>query len=399
LELGDIPWISANPVNGTTTAGSADDVTVTFDSAGISLGVLRANLCINSNAPLSPTVQVPVILEVPPAPSLVLTKTVGLDPNVCATADNIIVPAGQGGTAVTYCYTVQNTGNITLTVQNLVDDQLGVLLGPDAPFEVAPGMSDFYTITTLITQTTVNLATWSAASATGFLADPAGDTFGTGPVQLDVTGLYAETDAGLLTLQMVFGGPISPPGTGNPDEVVGLIEIDRDNSSLTGLPFATALFCPAPPPVGVDYFIDISSYDSVGGTMVLFFIDEFTLIASPVGLVDATFASDGFTVEIPLSLLENWGPEEGIVDVAAVIGTPAEPTDCAPDGSALTSRLEVSDNDTATVTQDAPTGVAISDFNGSAPAAWLPIWLLLLTVLVMGIPAVFLRNSGNRQSK
>jgi hypothetical protein len=111
---------------------------VTFDSAGISLGVLRANLCINSNAPLSPTVQVPVILEVPPAPSLVLTKTVGLDPNVCATADNIIVPAGQGGTAVTYCYTVQNTGNITLTVQNLVDDQLGVLLGPDAPFEVAP---------------------------------------------------------------------------------------------------------------------------------------------------------------------------------------------------------------------------------------------------------------------
>jgi hypothetical protein len=328
-----------------------------------------------------------------------LTKTVGLDPNSCATTDNIIIPAGQGGTAVTYCFTVQNTGNITLSVQNLVDDHLGVLVGPDAPFDVAPGTSDFYTVTTTITQTTVNSATWTAASSSGAHLDPTGDTFGLGAVQHDITDFNATTEAGILTLQMAFDGSISPPGSGNPDDVIGLIEIDRDGSTLTGLPIVLPIFCPSPPAMGTEFLLDLSTYNPGAGTVALLFFDEFTLTGTQVGSVNIAFGSDSFTINIPLSMIDVYGPEEGIVNVGTVIGTVAEPTDCAPDGDVLTSRLEVSDSDTATVTQDAPTGVALSGIEGTTPVAWLPIWLMVLALAIMVVPVALLRFSGKRSSE
>ena len=50
-----------------------------------------------------------------------MTKTVGLDPSVCAATDEITVTKG---TKVTYCYQVENTGNITLTLHDLTDSAL-----------------------------------------------------------------------------------------------------------------------------------------------------------------------------------------------------------------------------------------------------------------------------------
>ena len=102
----------------------------------------------------------------PPAPAIVLTKTVGLDSATCATTDTINVPAGNGGTDVYYCYEVMNTGNITLSLHDLVDSELGTLL-TGFPFDLAPGASvDSVTAglvaSATITQTTVNSATWTA---------------------------------------------------------------------------------------------------------------------------------------------------------------------------------------------------------------------------------------------
>jgi hypothetical protein len=195
---------------------------------------------------------------------------------------------------------------------------------------------------------------------------------------------------------MVFSGTISPPGSGNPDDVAGFIEIDRDSSSLSGAPIAILTFCPMPPTIGPDYFLDISSYNPGPGTMTLLFIDEFNLIIAPVGTVNVNFVSDGFTVDIPLSLMTVYGPEEGVVDVAGVIGTTLAPTDCAPDGVALASRVEVSGNDMATVTQNNPTDVALSGVTGTTPVAWLPIWLMLLAFGAMAVPGMLLRFSGKR---
>ncbi len=91
-------------------------------------------------------------------PSIVITKTVGTNPSVCATTTEITVTAG---TTVYYCYTVQNTGNITLTTHDLTDSALGVILNGFV-YTLTPGASVFVTASATLTSTTVNVAEWEA---------------------------------------------------------------------------------------------------------------------------------------------------------------------------------------------------------------------------------------------
>ena len=91
-------------------------------------------------------------------PPLLLRKTVGLDPAMCATTDEIAVGPY---TAVTYCFEVRNTGEVTLGLHDLVDSQIGVLF-EGLPVSLMPNASVFITHTALITETTVNTATWTA---------------------------------------------------------------------------------------------------------------------------------------------------------------------------------------------------------------------------------------------
>jgi hypothetical protein len=99
------------------------------------------------------------VLVTEPAPSIVLTKTVGTDPTTCAPASTLKLPAGGGD--VTYCYEVTNSGNIALSRHSLVDDQLGGILTAFA-FNLVPGASAFLTQTATVTGTTMNTATWTA---------------------------------------------------------------------------------------------------------------------------------------------------------------------------------------------------------------------------------------------
>jgi hypothetical protein len=91
-------------------------------------------------------------------PTIALSKTVGVNPAVCATTSEITV---EPNTAVTYCYQVTNTGAITLTRHTLVDSELGTILS-DLPYALAPQASVFLTQTALIAETTTNTATWTA---------------------------------------------------------------------------------------------------------------------------------------------------------------------------------------------------------------------------------------------
>jgi hypothetical protein len=96
-------------------------------------------------------------------PAIALTKTVGTDPGMCATSDAIEVAFG---TVVYYCYTVTNTGDVTLSLHDLDDDVLGTILTGLA-YDLTPGASvdtvaAGLTISATITQTTVNTATWTA---------------------------------------------------------------------------------------------------------------------------------------------------------------------------------------------------------------------------------------------
>jgi hypothetical protein len=91
-------------------------------------------------------------------PSISLRKTVGLDPSACALTDGISIPEAA---AVTYCFEVTNTGLTTLTLHDLLDSHLGSLLNA-LPFGLAPGTSAFLTQTRVLTETTINTATWTA---------------------------------------------------------------------------------------------------------------------------------------------------------------------------------------------------------------------------------------------
>ena len=91
--------------------------------------------------------------------SIALTKTVGTDPNVVPTTDMITV---TNGTTVTYFYEVENTGEITYSLHTLEDSQLGILLGPNFPYELAPGATTMITASVAITESVTGTAVWTA---------------------------------------------------------------------------------------------------------------------------------------------------------------------------------------------------------------------------------------------
>ena len=96
-------------------------------------------------------------------PSIVMSKTVGLAADTCATTDSLSVVAG---TDVYYCYTVTNNGDVALGLHDLVDDELGTLLD-DYVFDLAPGATvntvdtgGVFSITA--TASVTNTAVWTA---------------------------------------------------------------------------------------------------------------------------------------------------------------------------------------------------------------------------------------------
>ncbi len=173
--------------------------------------------------------RMPVVVCEPPTLAITLDKTVGADPLVCATTDEITLPAGGG--EVTYCFEVTNTGDVALNLHNLDDSDLGNILS-GFNYMLSPGASAFVTETTYIGVTTVNTATWTAynmadgttpgASATDVAtvtveaANPAitlDKTVGTDPLACattdeitlpagggDVTYCYEVTNTGNVTL-------------------------------------------------------------------------------------------------------------------------------------------------------------------------------------------------------
>ena len=134
-------------------------------------------------------------------PDMTFDKTVGLDPSVCATTDSVSVPAGGGGVDVTYCYYLDNTGTTTLTYHTVEDDMLGTLLGPDFVADVGPGGSAFFTMTATITETTVNVATWSVSDGDGTVIISGTDTATVtqqAPTSVALSGFEAQSTNFLL---------------------------------------------------------------------------------------------------------------------------------------------------------------------------------------------------------
>ncbi|MEW5986903.1 MAG: SBBP repeat-containing protein [Chloroflexota bacterium] len=102
---------------------------------------------------------VPTLGESP----LVLEKTVGMDPNACATTEAI---ATYAGTEVTYCFQATNSGETLLRAHDLVDSHLGTIF-TGRLYDLEPGASVFVTRTTTVSESVVNTADWTAYTGKG----------------------------------------------------------------------------------------------------------------------------------------------------------------------------------------------------------------------------------------
>jgi hypothetical protein len=98
--------------------------------------------------------------------SIAVSKTVGTDPNVCATTTAISTTAS---TTVYFCITLHNTGQIPLHTHLIEDPTLG--LSESVVAELAPNTSrsfthnDFAELAVLVTEDLVNNATVTSSSA------------------------------------------------------------------------------------------------------------------------------------------------------------------------------------------------------------------------------------------
>jgi subtilisin family serine protease len=67
---GGTPWVDVSPLSGTVPAGGMQEVSVTFDSTGMTMGEHSANLCLESNDPARPFTVVPLTLIVEEVPAI-----------------------------------------------------------------------------------------------------------------------------------------------------------------------------------------------------------------------------------------------------------------------------------------------------------------------------------------
>jgi subtilisin family serine protease len=73
---GDIPWLSTEPITGTTPAGESSPVKVLLDGTGFAPGVYTAELCAASNDLVTPLIPIPVTMTVVEGFNLYLPITV-----------------------------------------------------------------------------------------------------------------------------------------------------------------------------------------------------------------------------------------------------------------------------------------------------------------------------------
>ena len=157
--------VAAAPTHGTLTLNTDGHFTYRHngDSAASDRFTYRASDGITQSDPATVTITISPTSAA--LASFVFSKTVsiaGIIPS-CTPVDEIKVPLA---TTIVYCYTVRNTGPITLTTHSLADSHLGQLLN-NVTYQLAPGAQYAATFTQTLTVNTTNIATWTATTAAG----------------------------------------------------------------------------------------------------------------------------------------------------------------------------------------------------------------------------------------
>ncbi len=188
----DVPWVSVSPTSGTTAPAGSTTVTVDFDGTGLDAGLYEAVLCINSNDPVTPRVELPVSLDVSiPATAAELTGTVqGL--GYCQ-ADPILA-AGAGIEIVGGLETITTTADANGVYSVFLDAANGpVDITASAPSHIS------------FTETTVALTAGTTTTVDfGLVLEVACAT--ATPASLSAAIAPDSTTAEVLTLSNALGG-------------------------------------------------------------------------------------------------------------------------------------------------------------------------------------------------
>jgi PEP-CTERM motif-containing protein len=170
--------------------------------------------------------------------------------------------------------------------------------------------------------------TTAPAARADTVADPVGNTFGTGLVQHEITGVSATFNTSSLTFTVDFAGAVFAPSANNERSVFGFIDIDSDRNPATGAaPWVNVLGPTGAPAVslGDEYWLDLFSEEVQPGR-----VDVVNQMSEVVGTAPITYGTNLLSVTVPLSLLGN---SNGLVNYGLISGTFAEATDRAPNGS------------------------------------------------------------------
>lgn len=195
------------------------------------------------------------------------------------------------------------------------------------------------------------------------VGDPLGDAFGGANLpSLDLSAFSATTDGTSLILRLDFFTPISPVDSGEPNAMGGYIDLDVDQDPMTGVDLHVGGLCPQPAGLGLEYYVDLFSYNSTTGLVE---IEDDT--ATVAGFADAMFSPMSVEISVPLSVL---GMDDGIADTAAVVGNVMEPTDCVPNGGFLTSDVAGTEPSVLEIPTLDSWGLAVLTLLLSVAAAW-----------------------------
>jgi hypothetical protein len=163
----------------------------------------------------------------------------------------------------------------------------------------------------------------AAAIAPSPIQDAQGDAldaFDAGPPLLDIDALDLRFDAAALHFSMTFFTEIAPPSSGEPNGLVGVIELDLDQNSSTGRPPVQNMYSPpfASLGIGVDALI-VMFEEAASPGMFAVFDDQM----ASLGTVPAMYTPTSVSGSVPLAMLG----DDGIADFVAIIGTVPQPTD------------------------------------------------------------------------
>lgn len=159
------------------------------------------------------------------------------------------------------------------------------------------------------------------------LIDPAGDQFAAAEhyVPPDVVQLKAWVEAGELQIRIWFTDFPQPGDWADDEALAGYVDLDVDQNPATGATPFTDRLRPGSGSTGLGAEFSVALFAANGR------FDVLDKRGSVIGNVRSRFAGNTVRMWIPLSLIG----DDGLVDLAVIVGTVQQLSDIAPDDGSL----------------------------------------------------------------